>query len=115
MLSEKAEKILDIILKECNGKYKILNAEDFQPTTRYADALSELENLGYITIRYSDGEEYLLAPTYKAEGYFSEKQDAYYSHAVLCEKVCKSALTGAAVGGALAALISFLLGALCFG
>ena len=109
MLNENSEKVLEIVLRECGTGYKILTEEDFSSVVGFADIIDELSSSGYLSVRFSQGGEYLVAPTYKARVYFEEKQKDYFFHAVVCKKAAVYAFFGALLGGAAVLALSFAL------
>ena len=113
MLNANAEKLLTIVLKECGSDYKILTEEDFSSVSEYAEVLDVLDGAGYINVKYSGNGDYLVAPTYKARAYFSEKEKDFYLRAVLCRKVGLYAFVGALMGGLAAILVALALRGLC--
>lgn len=108
MLSENAEKILEIVLRECGNGYKILTDEDFSSVPDYADIISELNAAGYLSLRYSDENQYLIAPCYKARVYYEDKQRDYFFRAVVCKKAALTAFWGAFAGGTAVVLLFYL-------
>lgn len=109
MLNENAEKALEIVLRECGNGYKILTAEDFSGVPDYADIITELSDSGYVSVRYSDENQYLIAPCYKARVYCEDKQKDFFFRAVVCKKTALFAFWGAVIGGAVVNILFFLV------
>lgn len=108
MLNENAEKILNIVLRECGNGYKILTDEDFSSVPDYSDIIGELNAAGYVSVRYADGKQYLITPRYKARVYCEEKRKDYFFRAVVCKKTARAAFWGAFIGGASVFVLYFL-------
>lgn len=109
MLDEKTEKVLSVVISECGAGYKILCDDDFNGIENAGQILSRLEQLGYVSIRYSSGGEFLVAASAKARVYFDEKQNDYFRRGLLYKKVATFAFLGAAAGSAVLFVFALLI------
>lgn len=113
MLDEINEAVLNHILNECDGKYKIFEECDFYEFANEQEVderLKFLSESGYILLRYSARGEYMLAPSQSGKAYFSQKIQNLTSRAVLSEILYKRAFKGAFLGVFFAnALIAVIL------
>ena len=111
MLDKNTESVLFTIVTKCNGKYKILDAEDFD--SAYSANLdyyvSTLTSGGYILVQYKSNGEYLLVPTQKGSEYFSNKNQNLISRAVLNQRVKRSSFFGAFWGSIIAQILSVII------
>ena len=110
MLDEKNEAVLNRILTECNGKYKIFACEDFFEIDNLEDSINFLSESGYIVLRYNNQGEYLIIPTQKGHAYFKQKSQKLLRDAVFSEVLRKSSFKGAFLGAFLAV---FCIGTAC--
>lgn len=118
MLDENCEKALKTIINSCGGGYTVLDAGDFKNVTDLEKTLARLSAGGYVSLRYSGENEYLLMPTEKGAEYFSKKTDGFVYKSVLRRECARysfiGALLGAVLGGAavyaLAAVLRFVWG-----
>ena len=108
MLDEINEAVLNRILTECDGKYKIFEECDFCEIANgqeIEERLKFLSESGYILLRYSAKGEYLLAPSQLGKAYFIQKNQNLTSRAVLFEILLKRAFKGAFLGGFFAVIL----------
>lgn len=108
MLDEKREAVLNLIIRECNDRYKIFETSDFLEIDGTEECIKYLALNDYISLKYSGNGEYLIAPLQKGKEYFSLKENNLIFRAVICKKVAQYALLGAVVG-------SFFAFVLCWG
>lgn len=109
MLNEKAEKILNVVLKECSGGYKILCEEDFLSEDNVEPIIRYLDKCGYISLQYAKNGEYLLMPSYRGKQYFAQKNEEYYFRAVLCKQAAQKAFWGAVIGASAASFLLYFI------
>lgn len=72
MLDIYSKTILKFLVNECNeGSYKVIDAEDIVEimppkyklnSQKVAEIIKHLENSGYISVKYSDDEQFCLSP-----------------------------------------------------
>lgn len=113
MLDENCEKALNIIINSCAGGYTVLDAGDFKKVTDAEKTLARLSAGGYVSLRYSGGDEYLLMPTEKGAEYFSKKNDGFVYKSVLRRECARysflGALFGAILGGAAVSIVTAVI------
>lgn len=114
MLNEKAEKILNVVLKECSGGYKVLCEEDFLSEDSVEPIVRYLDKSGYISLQYAKNGEYLLMPSYRGKQYFAQKNEEYYFRAVLCKQAAQKAFWGAVVGASAVSLFFYIVMAVLY-
>lgn len=109
MLDENCENALKTIINSCAGGYTVLDAGDFSNVTDVEKTLALLSAGGYVSLRYSGSDEYLLMPTEKGANYFYGKTDRLIYRSVLRRNSALYSFLGAAVGGAFAVFIALLI------
>lgn len=109
MLDRKTESVLFTIVNKCNGKYKILDSDDFETTENIDSHLNFLCTGGYVVMQYSSGNEYLVMPTAKGNEYFTDKNQNLTLRAVLCKSTKKSAFWGAFSGTIILQMVFILI------
>ena len=111
MLDKNTESVLFTIVAKCNGKYKILDADDFD--SAYSANLDYYVNAlcdgGYLLVQYKNNGEYLLIPTAKGSEYFNDKSQSLISRAVLNCQVKRSSFFGAFLGSLIAQILSVII------
>ena len=109
MLDENCENALKIIINSCAGGYTVLDVNDFENVGDLEKTLALLSAGGYVSLRYSGSDEYLLMPTEKGANYFYGKTDKQLFKSVLRRTCARYSFLGALAGGAAVMLVALLI------
>ena len=109
MLDENCENALKTIINSCAGGYTVLDSDDFGNVGDLEKTLALLSAGGYVSLRYSGSDEYLLKPTEKGANYFYGKTDKLLFKSVLRRTGALYSFFGALAGGAAVMIIALLI------